>query len=69
MIFCVGIVEVYFRSLERRVATLPQADRGAEISRRRNELERKLRSSIRIVFCVHYGKRQRREALFGKSKC
>ena len=64
--FRVGIVEVYFRSLERRVATLSQADRGAEISRRRNELERKLRSSIRTVFCVHYGKKQRREALLTK---
>ena len=64
--FRLGIVEMYFKSLERPVTMLSQVDRGAEISRRRNELERKLRSLVRTVFCVHYSEKKRRAALLGK---
>ncbi|EAV43862.1 hypothetical protein SIAM614_12078 [Stappia aggregata IAM 12614] len=64
--FNIGIVERYFSRKAKPTQLVRAEDRLAEISRRRNSLERSLRSHIKVVFSVQFSKSKRRESLLSK---
>ncbi len=64
--FNIGIIERYFSKKSKPTRLLGHEDRLAEISKRRNALERQLRTHIRTVLSVHFGKAKRLEALQAK---
>ena len=64
--FRIGVVQKYFSQREKPASLLSQADRLAEISKRRNELEQKLRERIRTVVCISFHKNERRQRIAGK---
>lgn len=61
--FSIGVVEGYFESEARPVTTLDAAGRQAEISEKRNRLERQLRILIRQVFSVSFTPKKRVDEL------
>ncbi len=64
--FKIGVVERYFESLAKPTRLLSGEDRIAEISAKRNALERDLRLFIATVFRVSIGAKERAGLIFGK---
>lgn len=64
--FNIGVVERFFAKKAKPVRLLGSEDRLAEISKRRNALERKVRVHVKTVFSVHFSKAKRRENLVSK---
>ncbi len=64
--FNIGIVERYFSRKSKPTKLLGSEDRLAEISKRRNALEKQIRSHIKTVLSVHFGKTKRLEAVVAK---
>lgn len=64
--FNVGIVERYFSKKSKPTKLLGAEDRLAEISRRRNALEKQIRTHIRTVLSVHLSKSKRLDSLHSK---
>ena len=64
--FNIGVVERYFARKAKPVKLLGAEDRLAEISKRRNALERQVRIHVKTVFSVHFSKAKRRESLVSK---
>jgi hypothetical protein len=64
--FNIGIVERYFSMKEKPVDVVTPEDRLAEVSRRRNALEKSLRRHINLVFRVNFPKSKRRDMLISK---
>lgn len=64
--FNVGIIERYFSKKSKPAKLVSTEDRLAEISRRRNSLERRLRAHIKTVFSVQFSKSKRRDSLLSK---
>lgn len=64
--FNIGIIERYFSKKARPTRLVSPENRLAEISRRRNSLERRLRGHIKTVFMVQFSKSKRRENLLSK---
>ncbi len=64
--FNIGIVEKYFAKKAKPTKLIGTEDRLAEISRRRNALERTVRSHIKTVFSIQFPKSKRRESLLAK---
>lgn len=64
--FNIGVVERYFAKKDRPVRLLGAEDRLAEISKRRNALERRVRAHVKTVFSIQFTKAKRREGLISK---
>lgn len=64
--FNIGIIERYFSKKSKPTKLLGPEDRLAEISKRRNALERKIRTHIKTVLSVHFGKTKRLEVVHAK---
>ncbi|MBI6628309.1 AAA-like domain-containing protein [Pontibaca salina] len=64
--FNIGVVEQYFANKAKPVKLLSTEDRLAEISKRRNSLERKIRVHVGTVFSVHFSRAKRRVNLVSK---
>ena len=64
--FNIGIVERYFSKKVRPVELVSAEDRLAEISNRRNLLEKAVRRHVKMVFSVNFPKSKRREKLVAK---
>ncbi|WP_375263527.1 hypothetical protein [Palleronia sp.] len=64
--FNIGIVERYFSKIVKPTKFVGSEDRLAEISKRRNLLERDVRRQIQTVLKVHFSKAKRREQLLAK---
>ena len=64
--FNIGIVERYFSKSSKPTKLVGAEDRLAEISRRRNTLERSVRNHIKTVFEVQVPKSKRRDHLISK---
>lgn len=64
--FNIGIIERYFSKKVRPAKLVGAEDRLAEISKRRNALERNVRSQIKTVFSVQFSKGKRLENLVSK---
>lgn len=64
--FNIGIIERYFSRKVRPAKLVGAEDRLAEISKRRNALERNVRNHIRTVFSVQFSKGKRLENLVSK---
>ena len=59
--FNIGIVENYFKELDQPTELMTQQNRTAEVSERRNELEKGIRSLIKSVFQVSFPAARRAE--------
>ena len=64
--FNIGIIEKYFSKKVKPTRLISAEDRLAEISKRRNSLEKSLRAYIKTVFSVQFSKSKRRENLVSK---
>lgn len=64
--FNIGIIERYFSKKVRPAKLVGAEDRLAEISKRRNALERNVRNQIKTVFSVQFSKGKRLENLVSK---
>ena len=64
--FRIGIVKGYFENLAQPTPLLSQEDRLAEISSKRNAMERKLRSLLSQVFKISSSPKDRFNQLVGK---
>lgn len=64
--FNIGIVERYFSKKAKPTRLLGNEDRLAEISKRRNALERRVRTHIKTVFSIQFSKSNRLESLLSK---
>lgn len=64
--FKIGVVERYFEALAKPTRLLSTEDRIAEISAKRNALERDLRSFISMVFRVSVSSKERTNLVLGK---
>lgn len=64
--FNIGVIENYFSRKTKPANLVGAEDRLAEISKRRNALERKIRVHVRTVFNVHFPISKRRDSLIAK---
>lgn len=64
--FRIGAVERYFEAMARPTALLSQEERLAEVSAKRNTLERGLRSLINQVFKISFPPKERVDHIVGK---
>lgn len=64
--FNIGIVERYFEKKERPIELVSLEDRFAEVSNRRNLLEKAVRRHVKMVISVNYPKSKRREKIVSK---